>query len=192
MPSLRDLFRQTQNPNESHNSTIPGREFLYQGLMFLDSGGSKVMSINGAPTDFFIAPPTTEIWFVEHITLVLIHTGDMDFNVFAALGTALTTGLEIIVSYDGNEKTITNLKDNIDISQCFFGGITNSQSGAPTDPGFLNNFDTVTGRMEFKANIVLDGSENDKMIFRISDNLSTLDFMGAAAQIKIPRIIAKT
>ena len=190
MPSLRELFRQTQNPNEHHDSTIPGREFLYQGLMFLDNGGSKDMSVNGAPTDFFIAPPSDEIWFVEHITFILIHSGDMDFNVFAALIGPLATGLEIITKYDTIEEIITILKDNVDISQCFFGGLTNSQSGAPTDPGFLNNFDMVTGRMEFRANIVLDGSENDRLIFRVNDNLSTLDFMGAAAQIKIPRIIA--
>lgn len=191
MPKLRDLYRQTQEPNEHHDSTIPGREFLYQGLMFLDGGGSKDMSVIGAPTDFFIAPPNDEIWFIEHITFILIDSGDMDFNVFGALASPLTNGLEIITSYDTNEEVVTTLKDNIDISQCFFGGLTNSQSGNPTDPGFLNNFDLVTGRMGFKANIVLDGSDNDRMIFRINDNLSTLDFMGAAAQIKIPRIIAK-
>ena len=191
MPSLRELYLQTQNPNESHDSTIPGREFLYQGLMFLDSGGSKDMSIDGAPTDFVIAPPNDEIWFIEHITFILIHTGDMNFDVFGSLVNPLGTGLEIIVSYGGNEEIITTLKDNVDISQCFFGGLNNSQSGNPTDPGFLNNFDMVTGRMEFKANVVLDGSENDKLLFRINDALSTIDFMGAAAQIKIPRIIAK-
>lgn len=193
MSALKERTLQTQNPNERHDSTIPGREYRYLDPRFINSGGAKNFNVlvgtDIAPIDFSVGPGQGEIWFVEYITLLMVHTGNMDFGVFASLGSPLTNGLLLLEKIENTEKIYTTLMDNVDVAQCFFGGIANNIGGTANDPGFLNNVDVVSGRMDFKANVVLDGNDGDLLTFRNRDDLTTLGFLGASAHIKIPRLI---
>ncbi len=191
MSSLKDGILQTLNPNEIHLSTLPGREFSYRDPRFLN-GADKNMNVLGTlgtPVDFVLGPAPGEIWFVEYITLLLIDPGDMDFNIFGGFVTALTNGFQVLEKVEDDEKIYTTIMDNSDLAQCFFGGNPRLKPSGATDNGFLNEVDIVTGRMEFGANIVLDGNDVDQMIFRVRDDLQAITFLGASAHVKVPRVL---
>ena len=192
MPTLRELYRQTQEPNEHHVSTIPSREFRYITPRFLDPGGSRNMGVDasGGDLDFVMGPPSSEIWFIEFVTLFINDPGDMNFNSFGSIAAlAPADGFLLLENIDGNENEICNIMDNLDIEQCFFGSKPRSQATAGADNGFLNEPDIGSGQMEFKANIVLDGSTDDQLIFRVRANLLAVLHIAATAHVKIPRLI---
>ena len=189
--SLRDLYRQTQEPNEHHVSTIPSREFRYITPRFLNSGSRNMgVDASGGDIDFVMGPPNNQIWFIEFVTLFILDPGDMDFSSFGSLaGLPVDNGLLLLENIVGNEEIICNIMDNLDIEQCFFGSKPRPLAPGSSDPGFLNDPDIGSGQMEFKANIVLDGSTGDQLIFRVRANLSSIQHMASTAHVKIPRFI---
>lgn len=192
MPTLRELYRQTQEPNEHHVSTIPSREFKYITPRFLDASGNRNMGVDasGGDIDFIIGPPANEIWFVEFVTLFIADPGDMSFNNFGSIAPlAVDNSFLFLENIDESEEIICSIRDNLDIEQCFFGSKPRSQSAGGTDNGFLDDPDIGSGQMGFQANVVLDGSTNDELIFRVRANLSTVLHLASTAHVKIPRII---
>lgn len=182
--------RQSVNPNERHSSGMPSRDYRYRDVRFRESGGSKAMSVNGSvtPVDFFIQPPSGELWIVDYVTLLLIDPGTMSAAVFGSLVGALANGLELIEKVNSVESIYTNVQDNADLAQCFFGGTLSgvSPSGG-ADLGFLDTVDKVTGRMCFDGKVTLDGDDNDQLILRVNDDLLLIQSMQASAHIKVRR-----
>lgn len=190
MSSKKGLDRQSKNSNEVHLSGMPSRDYRYRDIRFKESGGSKAMNVNGSSVavDFFIQPPTGELWIVDYITLLVIDPGTMAEGVFASLVAGLTNGLDIVEKVNSVESVYTNVKDNADLAQCFFGGILSGVGSAGAiDFGFLNEVDKVIGRMTFDGKIVLDGTDNDQLIGRVRDDLLLVQTMSMTAHIKVLR-----
>lgn len=190
MSTKKDQERQSKQVNERHDSGMPSRDYRYRDVRFEESGGSKAMNINGsgASVDFFIQPPTGELWIVDYATLLLIDPGDMSVSVFGSLVAGLTNGIDMIEKINSVENVYTNILDNADLAQCFFGGILSGAGPAgAVDFGFLDEVDKVIGRMSFDGKIVLDGNDNDQLIIRIRDDLLLIQSLTATAHIRTPR-----
>ncbi len=144
---------------------------------FNDSG-VKNLGINGSvtPVDYSIGPTAGEIWIVSYATLLLIDPGTMTDSVFGSLASPLTNGLQILSTIDTVERQSTNLFDNRDVIQCFNGGIA-GQSSPAGNTGFLETEDYSTGRMCLD-DMILIGDQGDKLITRVRDDLSTIQFLG--------------
>lgn len=185
-----ELLRQSKNVNERHISGMPSRNFRYQDVRLKESGGSKLMNVDGsgAPVDFFIQPPVGELWIVPYVTLLIIDPGDMGPEVFGSFGAALTNGLKLIEEVNSVESVYTTLVDNADLVQCFFGaGLSGIAAGLGADAGFLNSVDKALGRMEFSTPIILNGDDNDKLLLRVADDLLLIEYMAASAHIRVER-----
>ncbi len=129
------------------------------------------------------APASDELFFVYEVPLILIDSGTMAPAVFGSLVGALTNGLELVVVQAGVEKIVCNVKNNLDLALCFFSG--NFGSGLPAATGFLETVDYVTGSFKFDTPVLLDGSKNDELFFRVQDDLTGLDFLEASVKYSI-------
>lgn len=180
----------SRNHGEIHNSGLPSRRWNQRDVRF-KNGSSQLMNVDGSSTsvNFIAAPPTGEIWVVDYLTLALIHVGDMEPDTWGAkAATSLTNGLLLFSTLNTVEREMTNLKDNLDILQCFAG--SRAVSVSPTggaDPGFLNTVDYVSGRMEYASGkeLILFGSDNDNIGFRVRDNLSDAEELRASIHYRI-------
>lgn len=190
MGTKKNRLRQSQNTNEVLSSGMYSRDYRYRDLRFRESGGAKNMNVDGSstPVDFFLGPPSGEIWQIKYLTLLLIDPGVMAHNVFGSLVAGLANGVELLEKINSVENIYTLLEDNADIAQCFFGGNT-SQGLGGADPGFLDEIDQVTGRMTFEVPPILDGDDGDQMIIRINDDLQLLTIMAGSAHVAIPKVI---
>lgn len=189
MSKRRNEARQSRSQNERHNSDIPSRDYRYRDIRFKTGGGSKAMNVNGSggAIDFFIQPPAGELWFVDYITLLLIDPGVMGAGVFGSLVAALGSGLDIIEKINTVESVYTNLQDNADLAQCFFGGVPTPGGVAGADDGFLDEVDKAIGRMVFDGKVTLDGADNDQLIGRVNDDLLLIQTMSMTAHIRVER-----
>ncbi len=185
----RRLAKASQNTNERHNSGMPSRDVRYQDLRFRETGGSKLMSVDGSstPVDFTLGPSAGELWIVDYLTLLMVDPGDMNPQVFGGFVAALSTGLQVIESINGSENICTTIEDNADLAQCFFGGIPGVGGIPGADDGFLNSPDKALGRMPFEYPITLDGDESDKLILRVNDDLLLIQYLAGSAHIKLNR-----
>jgi len=185
----RRLQRQSKNQNEQHSSGILSRDYRYKDIRFREPGGSKEMAVDGsvAAVDFFIQPAGGELWIIDYVTLLLIDAGDMNANVFGALGAALGTGLQLIERINGAESIYSTIQDNADLAQFFFGGTSTIGAGGGVDAGFLNTVDKALGRITFDGKITLDGDDNDRLIIRVNDDLTGIDTLMTSVHIREER-----
>jgi len=185
----RQKDRQSKSTGEVHVSGIPSREYRYRDIRFRTVGSAKEMAVDGSvtPVDFFIQPPSDELWYIEYITLLILDPGVMAANVFGSLVAALSTGLEIIEKIKSVESIYTTIEDNADLAQCFFGGSTSSSPVGPTDAGFLDTVDRAVGRMPFHGIVSLDGADSDQFIARVNDDLLLVQSLMISAHVRIER-----
>lgn len=144
---------------------------------FEDSGSARNLGVDGTtPVDYFLGPAAGEVWACSYLSLLLVDPGTMTEGVFGGLVSGLTNGLELLSDINGAERRHTNLKDNADLLQCFSGGIS-GMSTIPGNTGFLNTEDFTAGRMSLD-DMILIGDNGDKLIARVRDNLSLVQFLG--------------
>jgi len=155
-------------------SPFPGRRVAYSNDELLN-GSSADMRVNasGGDIDFKLGPPTGQIWAVELCALTLVHNGSMKPQNFGALATPLAKGFQLIQVSDGVENVNCTIKNNKQLTNCFFAGIVGQGLGTG-NVGYLDTPDFAFGPYKFDTPIVLVGNDNDKMIMRIRDNLSGL------------------
>lgn len=160
-------------------------EIIRYRILNLLNGSSKNMNVNGSstPVDFSFAPASGETWYVEGLYLLIADVGTPDLYEFGALGSALTNGLQLIIKKSETENEAGNLKDNSDIGVMFM----DRNSGILIGLGFFNHSDMYAGGIDFKQPILLNGTNGDKIIFRVRDNLTGLDALQTA--VKVWRVV---
>ena len=158
----------------------------YKDMRFKEPGDSALMSVNGSgtPVDFKVAPAAGDIFQVSYITLLLLDAGTMGPSVFGSLGAGLTNGLELHAQINGQAHVFTNLKDNGDLFQCFFGGQSGVLSSPAADAGFLDTVDKAGGRMVFDYPVTLDGDKGDFISMKVQDDLLAIDFLKMSAHLR--------
>lgn len=143
-----------------------------------DGTGTTDMSIDGSitPVDFYIQPPIGEKWYVSRWILYLQDEKGFDVTKWGSNGT-LTNGVKLFIERDGVE------------TQTGGAFTTNGDVAAATYDMALHTFgsadDIIVARLAFTemgACVELNGTTNDKLIVRISDNLSSVSKQTVQAQ----------
>ncbi len=179
----------SRNHGEVHNSGMPSRRWNQRDIRFRETGGSQEMNVDGTtPKDFIAAPATGEIWIVDYLTLALIDPGDMEPATWGSkVATPLALGLLLFSTLNTVEREMTNLKDNLDILQCFAGALPGALAVGAVDPGFLNTVDYVSGCMHYPPGkeLILIGDDSDNIGFRVRDNLLDTLHLRASVHYRI-------
>jgi hypothetical protein len=145
---------------------------------FLMNGGSKEMTINGAPPpaqNFDYAATGGQTLRVTTLKLFLRDTGTQDPTRFGAIAGGLATGVQVGVVRNGVMEQIFNLKDNMDIALCL-----PEQAMQALAAGFMNSAGTCYQWLNFNPPILLQGARGDIMRAVIRDNLTAIEFMRMA------------
>lgn len=151
-------------------TAVPSQNYAYITNRALN-GGSDSMNVNGSvtPVDFEIAVPSGQTWYLDSLSFLIIDTGSTSPTNFGALS-ALTNGCLLINKIGGVEYNICNLKDNKDITLIFQGG-----GGSPSGSSWLESTDSYYGELVLNSKVSLNGTNGDKVIFRVRDNLVGID-----------------
>lgn len=147
------------------------------------NAGAKNMNVNGSgtPQTFTYAPSVTIE--LSSLSVILQQSGTTPFNVFGALGSALTNGLLLQTSINGNTNTLATIKDNSDMctrfafSQFGNGGVLSILS-IVTPQGFGNTSNVFVGTLHFPDQVIL--VNGDTLTCVVQDNLSTVNFLQMA------------
>lgn len=162
-------------------SAVPADDVFYLWSPLRTSGGNDSMDVNGSgtPQDFFFQPASGDTCYVTRINFLIFDPGTMDVNDFGAIAGTLSNGVQIIHRRNGVEREIANLRKNAEISKLFESNF-NPSSQDDFGSGFLDTRDVYVGTLMFEPNIIIDGNTNDRIIFRIRDNLAPLTEMTAS------------
>lgn len=149
------------------NINFPEAVYTYPNLL---SAGSKAMNVNGSvtPVSFSYAPASGTTFYVEDMSYFIADNAAFTTNGFGALG-ALTNGLIIEFQSKGVLYTLTNTKDNGDLSTTF-----SDSSFGQINAGLLSTDAYLTGTKKFQQRIALDGNFGDFFRARVRDNLTGL------------------
>lgn len=164
------------NGNVTGGVNIPVDDSVYQLLSVNGDGtGATSQNVNGSitPVLFSIQPPADEKYTLRRLTL---HAIDGNWNnalQYGALGGPLTNGIKIYVR-DGSG-IIKNYTSNITIKRthdwALLAGVDSVNIGAAGADPFLVRWTFDKGA----SDIVLDGSNNERFVVEIQDNLTGLD-----------------
>lgn len=157
---------------------------------FKTGGGSKAMNVNGSvtPVVFSYAPGAGELLAMSHITLALKDEGATPFNVFGALGSALTNGIKIEAVITGTTHLIATIKDNADLCTRFTfsqnaNGAVLSLLGISVPQGFGASNNIFIGSLHFDEPIVVVGDNGDSIKVTVQDNLTGVDILSMAYRL---------
>lgn len=163
----------------------PSVNALYK-IARLANGGATSLAVNGSvtPQNFDFAPAASETWYMTELHLTMQDSGGNSFDEFANLsgllggaGT-LTNGLLITVKSRGTTLDYVNLKDNGDIL------LNADVVWIPSIAGNIgNDTATTTAIFKFDIPIKLQNSTTDFVRITVRDNISTVDFLRAAAKM---------
>jgi len=137
----------------------------------VDTNKDMLVNGSGTPVEFEFRPMTGEQFYIEYVTILLI-MNSLDTSVgagFAGNLTPLANGLLLHGQQNGNVSEVTNLRTNMDVFQCFFGGTGTAGSGS--NQGFFDTGKWIGGRYVFRTPFFLDGTKGDFISFRVRDNL---------------------
>ena len=154
-------------------SPIPSVNSVPRDLRLEESGGSKNMLVDGSSVavDFKFAPAGGEVVFVKYITLLTVSTVAMPAGSFGNRA-ILSNGLLVNAQTNGVViPTITTLRDNEDIMQCF-GGVAGSV-GQGSNQGVFESGRWIAGQYIFDDKMVLFGDLGDFIAITVRDDLST-------------------
>jgi len=191
MTILTRLFRKGIT-TEAAKAGFPSRRYHHIDVRF-KNGAAVDMNVDGTvPKEFISGPVPGEIWIVDYITLIVLDAGDMLPTNFGSLA-GLANGLQVFSNMAPLlplgplvERQSTNLKDNLDILQCFAGSKPGSSGIGPVDDGFLNTVDYISGRLSYDGGeFVLIGDNGDHLGFRVRDDLSGIDNMRASLHARV-------
>lgn len=155
----------------SEVANIPYCKVVYDNSHFL-LGGSDDMNVNGSvtPQNFVYAPPSGQVWYVESVSIIFLDAGTPTAQEFGNI-TSLTNGVRLIATIDSVEYTICHVQNNGQLTLCF---LPNNYA-AGVGGGWLDDQDAYAGSKVFHVPIRLNGTNGDKLTFRISDNLTGID-----------------
>jgi hypothetical protein len=146
---------------------------VYQLLSTVGDGtGTTSMNVDGTtPVKFFIQPPANEKYTLQRMNVEAI---DGNFNNAALYGTVtLTIGMRIYVENDGG--IIKEYTDGFTIKRNHDWALL-SGVDAPAIGGAGS--DALLVRWTFKngcTNITLDGSNNERLVVEVADDMTGLD-----------------
>lgn len=180
MSGLVSFNKPASASGSSTTPVIPATDVIYKCEYLENSSNSKEMDIDGSTTtvDYFFEPGAGETWYIDSITMLIQDPGSMDVLDFGAISSGLTNGTQVIYKRSSTENVITNMQDNGDIAMCFRGQIVST--GGDGGAGFLDDVDTYLATMKLDIPIKLVGDDNDRILFRIRDDVTTLSFFRAA------------
>jgi len=160
------------------NANVTFPEVIYIKTALLN-GSSKACDVNGSVTPVsFRFTPSTYVFYLELLSLVIEDQGDFTPNLFGKL-TALTNGVQINVKSKGQTFTISNLKDNADIYGTFI-----EDPAAQSFSALLQaNQNTYWASWSLQNRIVLDPAQGDYLEVLIRDNLKGLDTLNFYATV---------
>ena len=160
--------------SQSNQPTIPSTPTTYVSEHFNeDIAGTPDMARDGSvtPLVYTLAPASGKIFYVDHIQFYLQDSGNADADDFGALA-GLTNGVILEQKVNGGAvKEVTTLFDNMDIVNHILVDIQNT--GSTT--GFFNA-KFMSGGMQFRKEIILDGTQGDYLRWRVRDDLTGLIF----------------
>lgn len=156
----------------------------FQNLL---NGAAKSMNVNGfiTPQTFSYSPGMGNTAAISGVTVLLRDEGTASFDKFGAI-TALSNGLLLQVTINGNTRTLSTIKDNGDFCTRFhfnqFGnGAVLSLLSIVTPEGFGNSNNVFIGFMEFQNIMILNDTDSISVI--IQDNLSAVDNLQMACKL---------
>jgi hypothetical protein len=176
-------------PVRESRTALPFRQY------FTDNGistGSNIMSVNGATnyTDFYIEANSNYDIYIKYITCEIGDGGIPSLNKFGAL-TALTNGVAFY--WDTQTDPLYELHEGIKTNKEFIriasdtGAIGTGVeayladvSGGGAEKSYLPNMD-MTELYGLPWGLRLKQGTNDKLIFRVQDNLTGLSTFNAIA-----------
>lgn len=164
-------------------------DFIPFSQFFTDDGtatGTSDMTVTGtaaAPVDYYISASSEYDIYIKTISIQLGDNGTARLDHFAVLGAALTNGLEMIYfNNDLAEYNIVNVKTNQELMRFstgkdgFGAGTTAFQTdvtGGGGEATYLPDID-LAQRFGMPYGLRLRKSSEDRIIFRVQDDLSTV------------------
>ena len=157
---------------------------IYQALS-ANGDGSGAISQNvsgtlGAPVLFFVQPPSDERYFLKRINIEAIDLNWSNALQYGATGSALTNGIRTYVRNDSGilieftrDKKITRTHD-----WGLLSGVDAIVTGASGADPLLVRWTLERGM----GILILNGSENERLVISIEDDLTGLDDQIAMAQ----------
>lgn len=171
------------NGNTTGGVNIPVEDSIYQLLSVNGDGtGATSQNINGSsiPVLFSIQPPSDEKYTLKRLTL---HAIDANWNnalQYGALGGPLGNGIKIYVRDDSG--IIKDYTTNVTIKRthdwALLAGVDSVNIGSAVADPFLVRWTFDRGG----SDIVLDGSNNERFVVEIQDNLTGLSDQLAMVQ----------
>lgn len=154
---------------------IPAEDSIYQALDTVgDGSGAISQNVDGTtPVKFFIQPPVTEAYSLKRMN---VHAIDANWNnalQYGALGAALTNGIRVYKEDDSG--IIKEYTGNFKIKRTHDWSLL---SGVDSVNISSSGRDPLLVRWTFGkgcSNIELDGSNNERLVVEIQDNLTGLD-----------------
>lgn len=154
---------------------IKPADVIYQPLSVNGDGSGNIsQNVNGSSTSvlFYIQPPSDEKYILKRLTLHAIDGNWNNAALYGALGGALSNGILIYVRNDsGIIKEYTEfvkIKRTHDWS--LLAGVDSINIGAATNDPFMVRWTFARG----SADIILNGSNNERFVIEIQDNLTGL------------------
>lgn len=150
---------------------------------FLDGNSAKSMSVNGSVSSkLYTYSPGSGCVLIDGFSCLFKDEGTTSFDKFGAL-TRLTNGVLIEVTINNITTTISNLRDNGDLSTRFYfnqfgNGAVLSILSIVSPQGFGNTNNVLVGRWQLQEPFIIQDS--DVITITIRDNLSTIDIFEMA------------
>lgn len=162
----------------SVNANITFPEAEYQ-TSFVQNGTNRNLNVNGSSTNVsYKYTPTTNVYYVEEITIVIVANTSQDLTQFGSL-VALTNGLQINSRSKGNVKNIATIKDNRDLVLTFGEDKTYLERSGGLG-GIVYSERTAT--MKIQQRITLDPSTGDYLEVLVRDNLAGLTILSVGVR----------
>lgn len=162
----------------STNANVTFPETIYKKEALLN-GTSKAMNVNGSSSSVsFKYTPSTDVYYLEQISLIIEDQGDFLPSNFGALA-ALTNGLKINIKSKGSIFTISNLKDNADI----YGVFTEAPASQSIAVVLQSARNTYWAGWRLQNRIALDPALGDYVEFLVQDNLTGLNDLNAFVSV---------
>lgn len=158
----------------ANNVIFPPGDTVYQLLSTIGDGtGTVSMNVDGSgpSVKFFIQPPLTEKYILKRMTVEAI---DGNFNNALLYGTlTLANGMDIYIENDsGIIKRFTNeFKIKRTHDWALLAGIDSVSIGAAVSDPFLVRWTFMRGC----SDIILDGSNTERLVVEVRDLMTGLD-----------------
>ena len=163
-------------PGGNLEKNVPFTRSLYQPLSIVGDGtGAISQNIDGdtTPTKFYIQPPSTEKYTLRRANIEIIDGNFNNATQYGAIGIPLAAGIRVYVENDS--EILKEYTEFIRIKRSFDWSLLAGvdavvQGGAGSD--------ALTVRWTFSlgaADIELDGSDNQRFVVEILDDLTGLN-----------------